>query len=346
MKIAHLIFSFNTGGAETMLVDIVNEQSNHEEVNVIIINKIFNRKLISKIDERISVYFINRDEGSKNPIPILKLNKLLFKMGADVLHCHNHNIVSLIMPILRNRVMLTVHDMNIPVYNFKKYVRLFAISKRVQEDIKLNSGLPAILVYNGVSAEKIEQKKVNSSNRTFRLIIISRLQHLKKGQHLVIEALHILRNRGIEGIQLDIIGEGESEFFLKKLVSEYELIPYVNFLGLRDRTYIYQNINKYDLLIQPSFYEGFGLTVTEGMAAKVPVLVSDVDGPMEIIDNGKFGYYFESGNTEDLVNKISTIIENINSEFQREKNESAYLRVITNFDIKKTAMNYIANYLI
>jgi glycosyltransferase involved in cell wall biosynthesis len=345
MKIAHLIFSFNIGGAETMLVDIANEQSNHEEVSVIIINKILNKNLISKIDKRISVYLINRDEGSKNPIPIIKLNKLLIKMEADVLHCHNHNIISLIIPILRKRAMLTVHDVNIPGYNLKKYARLYAISKRVQEDIKFNSGLSAFLVYNGVDIKKIEQKKVNSSNRTFRLIIISRLQHLKKGQHIVIEAINILRNRGVDGIKLDIIGEGESDFFLKKLVSEYGLIPYVNFLGLRDRTYIYQNINKYDLLIQPSFYEGFGLTVTEGMAAKVPVLVSDVDGPMEIIENGKFGYFFKSGNTEDLANKISIILENINSEIHRTKIESAYSRVITTFDIKKTAMNYIANYL-
>ena len=33
-------------------------------------------------------------------------------------------------------------------------------------------------------------------------------------------------------------------------------------------------------------------TLAEALAAKVPVLTSDLDGPMEIICNGKYGYFF------------------------------------------------------
>jgi len=47
------------------------------------------------------------------------------------------------------------------------------------------------------------------------------------------------------------------------------------------------------------------------MAAKIPVLVSNVDGPMEVIDNGEYGYFFESKNAESL----ATLIEEVMSDY-------------------------------
>ncbi len=41
MKILHVFYTFTTGGAEVMLVDIMNEQVKHENVSIFIINDIF-----------------------------------------------------------------------------------------------------------------------------------------------------------------------------------------------------------------------------------------------------------------------------------------------------------------
>ncbi len=43
------------------------------------------------------------------------------------------------------------------------------------------------------------------------------------------------------------------------------------------------------------------------MLAKIPVLVSNIEGPLEIIENGKYGFYFKSGDVEDLTHKILKI---------------------------------------
>lgn len=67
------------------------------------------------------------------------------------------------------------------------------------------------------------------------------------------------------------------------------LEDHVIFEGLKEQAWIYENLCRYDLFIQPSRYEGFGLTVAEAISAKVPVLVSNIEGPLEIIDGGRLG---------------------------------------------------------
>jgi glycosyltransferase involved in cell wall biosynthesis len=344
MKITHLIFSFNTGGAETMLVDIVNEQILKADVSIIIINNNYNQALLNKIDKRIKVFFTNRSERSKNPLPIIKLNILLFKLNSDVLHCHNHNIAPLLFYNFRKKMNLTVHDVNVETKYFKLYNKLFAISKIVKSDIYKNSNMNAILVYNGICTKLVQQKTNFNIGKSFKIIIVSRLRHEKKGQHIAIEALKSLKKKGITNIKLDLIGEGPSELYLKKLVEENGLNNDINFIGLKDKNYIYNHLKDYELLIQPSFYEGFGLTVLEGMVAKVPVLVSNIDGPMEIIDYGEYGYSFEVGNAENLADQIKNIQLNYTQQEFKKKVQDAYQIVKLDFDISKTASEYLRLY--
>lgn len=343
-KITHLIFSFNTGGAETMLVDIVNEQVLTNEVNIIIINNVFNESLLQKIDNRVKLYFMNRKERGVVPFPILKLNILLLLQRFDVLHCHNHNIVPLIFPSFRKKTVLTIHDVGKEINYLRCYNKVFAISKVVKDDIYKRSNIKAVLVYNGINTERVLMKEGYTKGNVFKTIIISRLVHQKKGQHLVIEALRLLKEKGIKNIKLDLIGTGASAQFLKDLVLKYGLGDQVSFLGFKDRDYIYTFLKDYNLLIQPSLYEGFGLTVVEGMAAKVPVLVSDTDGPIEIIEHGKYGFYFINNNIHSLSKSLMNIIENYNSIESHEKIDLAYSHVCNVFSIKRTAKLYIENY--
>jgi len=129
---------------------------------------------------------------------------------------------------------------------------------------------------------------------------------------------------------------------MKELAINLRIEDRVNFLGLRYRDYVYNNLCEYDLYLQPSRFEGFGLTVAEAMAAKVPVLVSDIDGPIEIIDNGKYGNYFKVGDVEDCANQILHIYNNYSDVCQ--KIESAYKRVVDNYSITQTAKRYIEEY--
>ena len=72
MHILHVQFSFITGGTETMLVDIINEQIKTNEVSLLVINDKCDKALLDKIDSRVKIYYCGRPEGSKNPWYFLK----------------------------------------------------------------------------------------------------------------------------------------------------------------------------------------------------------------------------------------------------------------------------------
>ena len=91
-------------------------------------------------------------------------------------------------------------------------------------------------------------------------------------------------------------------------------------------------------MVQPSIYEGFGLTVAEGMIAGLPVLVSDVEGPMEIIQNGQYGYCFQVGNAEDMANKLVEMLQNPIKVYEIARIGQVY--ATSHFDIKELVLKY------
>jgi glycosyltransferase involved in cell wall biosynthesis len=345
IKIAHVIFSFTTGGAESMLVDVMNEQIINHEVTLIVINNSFDINLLSRIDSRVNIYLLKRRIGSFSIFPLFRFNYLIGINLFDVIHFHNENAINLLFRKFDIIRCLTIHGMNKPVNNLKKYDRVFVISKSVAADVFTRSKIEPIVIYNGILFDRVDfNLNVVNSDR-FRIIQVGRLQHEVKGQDILVKAVKLINdNCELPNVEVDFIGEGVSVDYLQKLTKELNLDGAIRFLGKRDRDYIYQNLKNYNLLVQPSFDEGFGLTVIEGMAAGIPVLVSNSGGPMEIIDGGEFGFYFENGDVEDLAHKIVHIISEYHSEALFNLMIKARRYAETNFNIVNTSIEYLRNY--
>jgi starch synthase len=62
-------------------------------------------------------------------------------------------------------------------------------------------------------------------------------------------------------------------------------------------------------LVLPSEYEAFGLVLLEAMAQGTPVIASRVGGMPGVVDEGKNGLLFESGNASDLAGRIRKILD-------------------------------------
>ena len=348
MKILHVIFSMNTGGAEILLVDILNEQVKTENVHLIIINDTFNKNLVVNINKNIKIHYVNRVAQSLNPIKILKLNYLVLKINADIIHCHNHNIAALLAFKLNKPLCLTIHCLSVPIKYLTRYTNLFSISNAVKQDILSRKGPSSIVIYNGIDFSKIKQKSsFEFVQKPFKIIHLSRLDYEIKGQDVLIKAIHYLINTlKVTDVIIDFVGEGPEAKLdhLINLTASFKLNEVINFTGLKERSYVQQNLRSYDLLIQPSISEGFGLAIVEGIAAKVPVLVSDLDGPLEVIQFGDLGYSFKTADYIDCAEKIKTIYLERNNEKFTENIDRVYEKASVLYEIKTTSENYLLRY--
>jgi glycosyltransferase involved in cell wall biosynthesis len=91
-------------------------------------------------------------------------------------------------------------------------------------------------------------------------------------------------------------------------------------------------------------HEGFGLTVAEALAAKVPTLVSSGQGPEEIIEGEKYGWVFNNGDIDNLVYKLEYITDHYDEAIR--KSDLAYTYVNEAYNIAVTAKTYLEQYKI
>ena len=345
MRIVHLTWGLEVGGTETMLVDIVNEQVLNAEIHIIVISNRYDKSVLSSLDGRVGVTYINRPVSSRNPWYLIKLHWVVRRLKPNVLHSQDEHIIDTI-PFRKAPIVATIHDTGLTLpTSIRKHEGIFAISEAVKQDIlarypKLNLKV----VYNGIQFSRIRQKE-KYGGRPFRVVQVSRLMHQKKGQDILIRALsHAMERIGEGAVTLDFIGEGESRGFLERLANELGVGRWCRFLGLHSRRETYELLPSYDLLIQPSRYEGFGLTVVEGMAARIPVLVSNIEGPMEIIDGGRHGFFFRSEDFRDCGDRIIEIMELSRDREMVGRMGEAYEYAKGRFDIGVTAKTYLEEY--
>ncbi len=345
MRIVHVTWSLGIGGIETMLVNIANAQANQgADVTIVIINDQVNDQLKRTISHKVDCFFIGRKSGSRSFLPVLKLNKILLQKHPDVIHCHLETVITIIAKPFRKRCCLTKHStgsQGVPsAIILSKYYKVFAISNSVKRYLWEQCKVDAVVVENGIIPENFEKRRYHSldSDRPVKIVMVGRLLTTIKGQDVLIKALSKLKNC----VTLDIIGEGPDRVKLQCLAKDLSLSDKVCFLGAKTQQELYKLLKDYDIYVMASNVEGFGLTVAEAMAAKLPVIVSDIEGPKEIVRDGKYGHLFRVGDPDDCARVISQIIENYDIESSL---EDAYRYVCDNYSVKRTAKDYLDNYI-
>lgn len=128
-------------------------------------------------------------------------------------------------------------------------------------------------------------------------IAVGRL-HPQKGFDLLLKAFHQIRDRHPDW-QLTILGEGPMRSELEALRSQLKLTDRVHLPGLVSNVRDY--LDRADLFVMPSRFEGFPMALCEAMACGLPVLSADcLSGPRDIIDDGINGILVATENVDAL----------------------------------------------
>ncbi len=175
-----------------------------------------------------------------------------------------------------------------------------AISDYVVNQLKSHYDLPdhrVRKIFNGVNIPPSSEAEVGEERRTIRhefgvkddqLLVLTVAHNFRlKGVARWLEALALLRSRGVTDVRAIVLGKGDSPRW-HRLVQRLDLAEWVTFVGPSDRVQGFYRAA--DCLIHPTYYDPCSRVVMEAMTSGLPCITSKWDGASELVEDGVNGY--------------------------------------------------------
>lgn len=144
----------------------------------------------------------------------------------------------------------------------------------------------------------------SEENRRF-VTIVANLQHEVKDHPTFLRAARRV-HQAVPDAAFVLAGEGRLTDSLRALVAQLGLEGDVFFIGRCSR--VAELLSVSDVCVLSSKAEGFSNAILEYMAAARPVVVTDVGGAREAVEEGLTGYLVQSGDDEAMAARIVSLL--------------------------------------
>jgi glycosyltransferase involved in cell wall biosynthesis len=143
-----------------------------------------------------------------------------------------------------------------------------------------------------------------------------------KGLDVLVRAIAALPR---SSVRLEVVGAPMDPAYLLAIggTIAYEGMDNVRFHGRLADVERDKMMRAADVLVLPSFHEGYGLVIVEAMAVGLPVIAPCSGGAREVIADGREGFLVRGGDTEGIVACIRSLLE---PDLRREMSERARRR--------------------
>ena len=220
---------------------------------------------------------------------------------------------------------------------YNSFDGIVAVSRNVRECFlaQLKVTTPVSVLYNTNETEEILEKCTEEPNDPAFLpgdqLSVCSVAKLTatKGFDRLLSALQTLKDRGITGHHVTVLGDGYQREFLEQTVRDYGLEDVVDMPGHVDNPYAI--LRQADLFALPSRDESFSLAVAEAMVLGIPVMSTRCTGPVELLKDGEAGCLVENSE-EGILAGLEKILTD--PDYYRELQEKAR-RNTDNFDIDR-----------
>lgn len=319
IKILFLIHDLGAGGAEKVLVNLVNhmDQSKFDiSVTVLFGGGINEQFLNSGIHFR--AIFPKEVPGNSKLMKLLsptQLHKLCVKEHYDIevsyLEGPSARVISGCMDKktkLVSWIHVEQHTMKALASSFRsskeaklcynRFDQIVCVSQYVCADFCtiLEYHKPCDVFYNTVESDVIYQKSLEQASailedEKLRLVAVGTLKH-SKGYDRLLRIVKRLNEESYK-VHLYILGKGPLKQELEKYITENRLEHCVSLLGYDTNPYKY--VSKCDLFVCASHSEGFSTAATEALIVGTPVCTVEVSGMKEMLgENNEYGIVTEN----------------------------------------------------
>ena len=342
-KILFYLDSLNKGGLDKVVLDFVNHMD-YDKYDVTVMRRFPGGYYTSLLNSQIKVVSNTFIDARKHPVynhlirvvcdrmPRKLMYRLFVHRKYDVeIACGDSWAATLIggstnkksKKILWEHMDVTLDESTATHFSpqkvrwfFDPFDKIVAVSKDCKEKFIEKYGYEdrIIYIYNPINVKEIQEKSLEFEPEEMRegsvnLLAIGRMMPQKAFLRLI----DVFRKVGNEHCKLFIFGEGPEYDAIAKKIKDYELENRIILLGYKENPYPY--IKKSDIFICSSIHESYCLVVAESIVLEKPIISTECAGPIELLDNGKYGLLVKN-NEDALVEGLKYMIEH---KEQREK---------------------------
>ena len=321
MKIALLsgVTSVHTHRWANALADLGHE--------VHLISLIGHKSEVNKISDKVTLHYINKSGRLAYFTGGADLKKLLAKIKPDILNAHYASGYGTLArrsgfhPTLLSVWGSDVYDFPsnalcraILIKNLHYADALASTSHAMarQTEKFITPSSPIFVTPFGVDTNLFSPAETCQYGRNIGTV---KTLEEKYGIEYLIRAFNIVCRspevKNISNIRLKIYGKGSLEANLKALSAELGLSEKIEFCGFIPNKNVPAALHSLDIACIPSILdsESFGVSAVEAMSCAVPVVVADVDGLKEVVDDKVTGFVVERKNPQAMADKIIELIK-------------------------------------
>lgn len=333
LKILFLIHDLGQGGAEKVLVNLVNnmDRSKFDITVTVLFGGGVNEQFLAP-DIHFHALFPKEVPGNSKLMKLLtpkQLHRLCVKEHYDIevsylegpsarvisgcqspdtklvswIHVEQHTMDKLAGSFRSEKEARACYD---------RFNQTICVSQYVHDDFcqLLNFRKPCRVLYNTVESDKIlagasEAAPELVDDGTIRLIAVGTLKQ-SKGYMRLLKIIRRLRYEQYT-VHLYILGIGPLQHEMEEYICQNELQDTVTLLGYQTNPYKY--VSKCDLFVCASFAEGFSTAATEALIVGTPVCTVEVSGMKEMLgENNEWGVVTENSE-EGLYQGIKRLLD-------------------------------------
>lgn len=325
LHVCHVVLSMDVGGLERVVLDLCRQaRVSGQQVSILCVQR---PGTLAQGAEALGVPVVcaGKPAGFR-PDFISVIADLFRTLRPDVVHTHQIGALVYAGPAARRaRVPLTVHTEHGKHYatSWKRRMlgrvaaryarRFFTVSTDIGQEVRDCRIVPPgriIHVPNGIDTSRFDVREdATALRREFGLLpdqpvigTVGRLASVKR-HDILLQAFARLHHRST---QLLIVGEGPLRPELLGLAERLGVSDRVKFAGYLDRPE--RALAAMDVFALTSQSEGMPLAILEAWAAGKPVVASRVGGVPELVDDGRTGLLFESGDVETLAGLLDRLL--------------------------------------
>ena len=318
MKIMQIVPSFEVGGAETMCAGLCGCLGDMGHTVVAVSLSSVKTPITRQLEERgVDVRYLDKRPGMDLGC-IVRLRRLIRKERPQVLHTHLFALKYAALTFSGVPILHTVHnqaeqeavplDQRIGRFLFQHGKALpVALSPQIRDSIVKLYSLPegqVPVVLNGIDLSRCQGKTDYRLQDPVELIHVGRF-YPQKNHQAILDALALLKKRGISA-RVRLFGEGPLMEEIRQKAQALGLAEQVVFEGITDN--VFPHLNRADIFVLPSRWEGIPMTVIEAMGTGLPVIASNVGGLGDMVSPGRSGLLIEPTG-QDLAQAVEDLVK-------------------------------------